>query len=524
MMNRRMLAALCAGRSAVLAICAVLGACGNDRAPSTGDLDDPDAFGVSGLRRLTRTEVTSSVVDVFGVDATDLAATLPEDLFGDGPFDNNYRAQTVSPSVIGGYASFAQQFAARLAAVPGVTMRLGGCAPVAPDDRACFEAIAKRTGRRMFRRPLTAAELDGYGAVILPHARTSGQFATAIEMLGLLLLQHPAFLYRLEPEGALDDFQIATRMSFLLWGSVPDDVLLDAAEAGELDAVGTRAEQAERMLADPRAQRSLHRFHALWLGFSDAPLPAALARDLVDETEHLIDRVVFEEDADWLSIFNWNESYLTPALAQQYGLAVGTGPGWTAYPPGRGGGVLSHGSFLSLGAKFGDTSPTVRGAEIFRRLTCGSLGTIPPNVDTTMAPGQPTDCKPKRYVMRDIDGCKQCHGIIDNIGFGLENYGVDGQWRTTEPGKPGCAIDAAGSWNGTPFSGAQELGALIEADPRVASCATTQLFRFMTGRDEDASDVATLAKLSALYERKASLRSLLVELASSPAIAHRRSE
>lgn len=508
---------------AVLALCVVLAACGNDQVPPS-ELADPDAFGVSGLRRLTRTEVANSVVDVFGVDATDLVAALPEDLVGDNPFDNNYRAQTVSPTVISGYASFAQQYALRLAGATDIAMRLGGCTPASADDRACFDAIAARAGRLMFRRPITAAELDAYGSVILPLAKSNGQFATAIEMLGLLLLQHPAFLYRLEQDGALDDFQIATRMSFLLWGSVPDDDLLDSAEAGDLADTKERGRQAERMLDDPRAQRNLHRFHALWLGFSDAPLPNAIADELRDETNHLIDRVVFEQDADWLAIFNWNESYITPALAQQYGLPAVAGPGWTSYPADRGGGVLAHGSFLSLGAKFGDTSPTVRGAQIFRRLTCGSLGTIPPNVDTDMPPGQPTDCKPQRYVMRDIDGCDQCHGIIDNIGFGLENFGVNGQWRTTEPNRPDCAIDGAGSWAGVAFSGPQQLGALIQNDSRVTDCATTQLFRFMTGRDNDDGDRDTLAILSDVYEDKRSLRSLLVDLVTSPAIAHRKGE
>jgi hypothetical protein len=268
----------------------------------------------------------------------------------------------------------------------------------------------------------------------------------------------------------------------------------------------------------------MHRFHALWLGFSDAPLPANLATDLLDETNRLVDKVVFEQDADWLALFHWNETYVTPALATQYAMPAVSSPGWVSYPAGRGGGVLTHGSFLSLGAKFGDTSPTVRGAEIFKRITCGELGTIPPNVDTDMPPGLPTDCKPQRYSMRDITGCDQCHGIIDNIGFGLENFGVFGQYRTTEPGKTQCSIDGAGMYNGAPFSGPEQLGALIADDPRVSACATTQLFRWMTGRDEDSADEKTLRVIDASYRGKRSLRSLLVELVASPAIANRKGE
>ena len=503
-----------------ITLCALIASCGTDhRLPN--DLNDPGAFGVTGLRRLTRFELVSSVGDVFGVDAAPLQAMLPEDLAGGNPFDNNYRAQTVSPLVVTDYATFAQAYAAQLAATADLPQRLGGCTPAAADDRACFDALASKIGRRMFRRPLAASELAAYAEVILPQAKAAGSFATAVEMLGLLFVQHPAFLYRLEQDGALDDFQIATRMSFLLWGSVPDDALLDVAEAGTLDDAQVRATQAKRMLDDPRAQRNLHRFHALWLGFSDAPLPSALATDLVDETNHLIDRIVFEQDAEWLALFHWNETYLTPALATQYGLPPVTSPGWVAS---RGGGVLTHGSFLSLGAKFGDTSPTVRGAEIFKRITCWRLGTIPPSVDTDMPPGAPTDCKPQRYVMREIDGCKQCHGIIDNIGFGLENFGVFGQWRTTEPDHPQCVIDGAGSLNGLAFSGAEQLGALLADDPSVSACATTQLFRWMTGRDEDYEDQHTLDALDQQYRANRSLRGLLVDLVTSPAIAYRKGE
>ena len=166
----------------------------------------------------------------------------------------------------------------------------------------------------------------------------------------------------------------------------------------------------------------------------------------------------------------------------------------------------------------------MRGAEIFKRLTCGELGTIPPNVDTDMPPGLPTDCKPERYVMREITGCDQCHGIVDNIGFGLENFGVFGQWRTTEPNNLQCVIAAAGAWNGVPFSGAEQLGTLIADDPRVSACATTQLFRYMTGRDESIDDRKTLGVLDEHYRANRSLRSLLLELVTSPAIAHRKGE
>ncbi len=508
---------------AAVALGLALASCGNDRAST--QLGNEDAFGATGLRRLTRFEVVSTLDDVFGVSTTDLESLLPEDMVGTNPFDNNYLSQTVSPVVIGAYAGFAQAYATRLATTPDLAQRLGGCTPSGASDEACFVAIATQAGRRMFRRPLTTDELTRYTETILPFAATSGQFSTAVELLGLLLVQHPAFLYRIErSEGTLDDYEIATRMAFLIWGSGPDDELLDAAEDGKLGSDGTRERQAERMLEDPRSRRNWQRFHAQWLGYSAAPLPAGLAADLTQETNQLVDRIVFDQDADWLALFRWNETFVTPALASHYKLSPASSAGWVQYPAGRAGGVLTHGSFLSLGAKFGDTSPTVRGYEIFKRLTCGHLGTIPTTVDTDQPPGAPSDCKPQRYMMASTPGCEGCHSITDNIGFGLENYGVSGEWRTTELNKPQCAIEAKGSWAGQPYSGPEQLGQLISEDPRVSACATTQLFRFLTGRDEVDTDAAALAALDDDYQDNRSLQHLVIELVKSPSIAFRKGE
>ena len=501
-------------------LCVVLASCTGDPPPQPQGLTDPAAFGITGVRRLTRLEITSSVGAAFGVPADDLVAMLPEDLAGTNPFDNDYEAQTISGLVIENYSTFAQAYAAKLAASPDLAQALGGCTPAGPGDAACFRAVLATAGRRIFRHPLTTDELDAYGAKILPAATATGSFATALEMMGLLLVQHPRFLYRTErPAGDLDDFEIATRMAFLLWGENPDDTLLDAAEGGELVKSENRLTQAQRMLDDPRAQRQLHRFHALWLGYSVAPLPALLADDLRSETEHLIDRVVFEQDADWLALFASDESYLTPALAAQYGLPAIARPAWTAA---RGGGVLSHGTFLTLGAKFGDTSPTVRGNEIYKRITCSDLPPIPPSVDTDMPPGDPSQCKQERYTMRILGGCQDCHGIIDNIGFGLENFGVSGAWRATEPGKPQCAIGGNGIWDGAAFLGVQGLGKRIAEDTRTGACATKQLFRFVAGRDETTDDAATLDALAAEYRDERSLRTMLTGLVASPAIAFRK--
>ncbi|HEY4058093.1 MAG TPA: DUF1592 domain-containing protein [Kofleriaceae bacterium] len=511
----------------VALLAAAAPACTGTISDDTGDDDSTspvDDFGVTGLRRLTRFEVAASVDVAFDASADAFVDLLPEDQSGTNPFDNTYASQTVSPLVIAAYGQFAEAYAQSLAADANITQRLAGCTPATADDRACFDAFAKVVGRRMFRRPLTTDELDRFAGAILPYAKMDGSFATAVELLGELLVQHPAFLYRVEKDGAkLDAHEVATRVAFLAWGAGPDDELLDAADSDALDSAH-RAEQAKRLMATPRAQRNWEHFHALWLGYDSAALPAAVHDDLLSETNHLIDRVVFEQNADWMQLFAATQTYITPALAQLYALPAVTSPQWVTYPAGRGGGVLAQGTVLSIGAKFGDTSPTVRGAQLYARLSCGDLGTIPPGIDTDLPPGLATDCKPQRYTMSTTPGCDGCHGTIDNIGFGLENVGVGGAWRTTEPGKPQCTITGTGTWNNTPFMGPAELGALVAQDPAVSACATKQLFRYMTGRDETANDAAALSALASMRESTPGLADLVVQLAASSAITKHEEE
>jgi hypothetical protein len=380
------------------------------------------------------------------------------------------------------------------------------------------------------RRPFTSAEAERYADLLLPIAMSEKNFKTAVELAIQTWIQNPEFLYRLEIGGgvmvepnlvALSDYEIATELSFLIWGSTPDDALLEKARLGQLKDANVRANEATRLFESPKAREQWQRFHAQWLGYESAILPTALAADMQQESNKLIDRIVFETKSDWLDLFRANETYVTPALATQYGMAGVTTTGWTKYSGARGGGILAHATFLAQGAKFGDTSPTRRGYEIFKRVMCGKLGPIPDNVDTDVPPGSPTDCKPKRYYMRSATSCAGCHSVTDNIGFGLENFGVAGEWRTTEPSNPSCVIDNAGSVGGASFSGPAALGGLLATNEQVSQCAVTQLFRFYSGRPEATEDEPVLNALNTEYLMNRSLKSVIVAMVRSPGFAHR---
>ena len=494
-------------------------------------LHDSAGFGYSGFRRLTATEVVRSVNDIFGVNADSLKAMLPSDDNRLIPFSNEFESQPIAPITIENYRDFSESVSSlfvKQANFASKFSQAAGCSPQGVADRDCFVRFATKFGRRVLRRPFTSAEANFYADQFLPIASGEMNFDAAIELAIQAWLQNPAFLYRIESGSvsgrgitALTDFEIATRLSYFIWGSAPDDELLNEAEAGRLKTPDTRTLQALRMLLDNRAKTQWQQFHAEWMGYQFTALPAALEGDMRQETDHLINKIVFENNQDWLDLFRANETYVTPALAQHYGMGSLTAPRWVSYSGNRGGGILAHATFLSKGAKFGDTSPTLRGYEIYKRLMCGKLGQIPAGIDTDNPPGNPTDCKLQRYSMRQNQACATCHNITDNIGFGLENFSVSGQWRTTETNNPNCQINAEGSVGGQSFAGPTELGRLIANNPSTSQCAVTQLFRFFSGRLEEGSDEDVLTALNVEYLKYRSLKSLIVSMVKSPAFVHK---
>lgn len=499
--------------------------------PDASALERPGAFGATGLRRLSKAELQGSLVSLFGVDPGALLATLPDDGSTRIPFDDDYTSQSASPTLILSLSAFADAYAALVTADPARRdLVLAGCLPSGPADAACFEALIRALGRRMLRRPLVAAEVGRY-AVLLAFAEEEGRFDSAVELLISALIQHPEQLYRIETGAIstrdsalieLEPFAVAARLAFLLSGAAPDEALLSAAESGALRTPSERRAQAERLLATPAAARHWARFHAQWLGYFGLTLPGPIAADFSAETERLVARLLESTTLPWLSVFTAEDTYLTPALAEHYGLPRPAAPGWVRYPPARGGGLLSHGTMLAQGSKFGDTSPTLRGARLLERVLCGQLGTPPTDVDTdNPPPGPPGACKTELYTMRGDARCAGCHARTDNLGFGLENLGATGQWREREPGRPSCVIEGRGQVAGQDFRGPRELGAILASSSEVRRCASLQLFRFTVGRPELPADQETLGALAAQVELSPRLADLLLALAASPALAHR---
>ena len=312
----------------------------NATPPAVGQdaLASPVGFGYVPLRRLSAYEVQRTVSHALGVPvpATLLATYWPADapLDPDAPFDNNAPGQLAQ--VVGGslgvqdkLAEFSERAVALLddAALDALIP----CAPSGPDDTVCFNAFIDKMGPLLLRRPMTANDHASF-APLLDESITDGDFRSGARLALRAMLIDLEFFYHVEGTqptseptvSRLTDGELATRMAFLIWGRGPDAQLLDQAAAGAFADPGTIRTEAIRMLVTRDAFDHISRIHAMWLGYDGGFLgdDPQLAADLQQETSMLLERVLFDDTPrPWSTLFTSNESYLTPRLADHYGIS-----------------------------------------------------------------------------------------------------------------------------------------------------------------------------------------------------------
>jgi hypothetical protein len=508
---------------------------------------DDRVFFASAIRRLTKGELRQTIVDLTGLDLAGELAKFPEDFAEAGDvfaFDNKYAHQQPSAALIEAARNLADVAGARVLSDAAVRQRVIGCTPTGAGDQACLRGFITRFGRRALRRPLTPAEIDAFAAKVQPLALEANDFNRAVALVVRAMLQNVEFLYRTEigqPVAGVDRLfkltgpEVATRLSFLLWGTAPDDGLLDSALAGDrLGSPQSIRAAAERMLADPRARRGVGRFHALWLGYERTAPPASLAPAMNQETQKLIEKVVFEDKRPWRELFTARETYVDAALAAHYGLPAPAGAaGWVSYGASGRQGILSHGTFLGVERKHEDTSPTMRGHFIRTRLLCAPVPPPPPNlnVDIDAVPSD-GNCKSDRYNMWQKDGCKACHALMDPIGFGLERFDRTGKARTVAPadaGKTGCELTGRGEFLGAgaaePFEGVAGLSDRLVDSGALERCLTTQLASFMLGREPRGEEVELFSRVAGRFTADGQrFDRLLLDLVSLPGFGYRVAE
>ena len=492
-------------------------------------------YGPTGLHRLSRIEYDNTLADLLGDKSRSGFASLPEDV--NDPFDNDFSTQFVSGALIASAESLAAGAATRALADATRRNTLIGCTPSGAGDQTCLEAFVRAFGRRAFRRPLTDEEVTAYLG-LSAFAVEANDFNVGVELVLRAILQDPSFLYRVETGTAvpgknglyvLDDYQVGARLSYFLWGSTPSDRLLDMAAAGALSTEAGRRAAATELLADPRGVERIKQFHAFWLAYDQLPVAADMATAMRAETDALVGRVVFERRGDYFDLFNATETFVNDALATHYGL---TPPGsttgaWVPYGASPRRGILSHGTLMAAGAKFDDTSPTLRGVFVRNRLLCQTIAPPPPTVAVDEPPVSTTSpCKVDRYAAHRSGGCAQCHNQTDPIGFGLENYDRTGAYRTADKDNPQCAISGDGEVVGLgTFNGPAGLADLITGSGNLESCLVTQLYRMALGRRESPGDMPTVTKLADRFTQNGrKFDELLIDVIADPAFIHRQLE
>jgi hypothetical protein len=513
---------------------------GADSPNATAGTPGADYDGAESVaRRLSRAELDNTLRDLVGDETSPASGALAEDLYA--PYDNDYGSQLASSAYVESLEVFATDVAKRALENPKQRAKLITCTPSSGADKSCFGQVATNLLSRAFRRPLAAGEADAYLPLLdlanEPDAELVGgtSFNTAVSLLVRSVIQDPEFLYRIEAGAAtktprlfaLTDHEIASRLSFLLWGSGPDAALRTAADSGELGDPKKRRAQAERLLADARAREQLHRFHAMWLGYRAIPQSPALAAAFARETNALLDRVIFDEPQSYLNLFSFKETYLDATLADHYGLPHPSGDtGWVPYGDSGRAGILSHGAVLSAFGKFSDTSPTQRGIFVRTRLMCQELSPPPPSVmaDKPPAGDQGAVCKYDRYAAhRTSSSCAGCHSLTDGIGFGLENYDLAGRYRTHDDGLTQCTITGQGEIAGVgTFHGPAELGALLVDKGLIDACIVRQYLQFALGHKLNDSDASAVTQLTQRFaDSDHALMDLILNFVESDAFARR---
>ncbi|MDQ3032117.1 MAG: DUF1592 domain-containing protein [Myxococcota bacterium] len=509
---------------------------GQSRDPGPASCGTPHVA-ASALGRLTRVEYDYAIEDLLGDTSGPARTFAPDDVTTGFEVGG-----TVSPLLAEQYLDTATVIAERATAdLPALT----GCASTLADE-ACAQHFIERVGRRAYRRALTSEEsasllaLYREGAMLQDHR-------TGMQLVLEAMLVSPSFLYHVEAAGPdvatgaivpLNGFEVASRLSFFLWRSLPDDELLDAADAGELDDPFNVEMQARRMLEDERAMRGIRDFHRQWLELDrlarverDATVYPEFSDELAADMRTSLDLYlddVMQNGSSMDTLFRGGFAYVNERLAPIYGIEGVTGDEMRRMPidETQRAGLLTQPALLTLHGKSNQSDPIHRGIFVRTRMLCQQLPPPPDDIDIVPPDLEPGLTTRERFSQhREEPSCAGCHVLIDPIGFGFENYDALGRFRTDEEGQ---TIDASGEVvqggdASGEFDGLIELTDQLASSEAVRSCMARQWFRFATQRIETSADRCSLEDLDQRFEDSGyDIRELMVGLVAIDAFTHRR--
>lgn len=493
------------------------------------------------LTRLNRAEYDNTARDLLGDGAHTALSVLPADS-GDGAFDNNAAALSIDPSLAGNYLELAEKLAENALATNSPGRKL--LVTCTATDNACARQIADGFATRAWRRPLASGEGDKLYAIYTATRSAGFTFDQGIQMVAEAALMSPNFLFRPEIDAMIDStathavapYELATRLSYFLWSSMPDATLETSAGSGELATTTGLAKQVQRMWTDPRAEAFHSRFPGLWLRTLDVGIAKQPASDVFPSYSPAIEAAMETEtarymrefvtaDVDFLDFINAKFTYLNQTLAQFYGIPGQFGNDFTRVDlssNSQRGGILTQGAFLTVTSPPERTSPVMRGQWVLARIVMSAPPPPPPDVPpieaTPVAPG--TSMRQRMAVHAANPACVGCHNLMDPIGFGLENYDGIGRFRTSDNGAP---VDSSGTLFGQAFNGALELESILRNDPRVPRSVVTYLASYALGRELGSDDQCAIDTLSAGFAQdRYRMTSLVARVAGSELMRSRR--
>lgn len=501
----------------------------------------PDEPSAAFTRRLTHEEFDNTIADLLGIEGQPSAA-LAADVAVQG-FTNNVTGQNVTPTLAEQYITIVEDLSRQSTA--NLNGRLG-CDPAALGEEACVQQFIGSFGKKAWRRPLTTDE-QTRALELFRTARAEYELDVSVQMLVQYFLLSPHFMYLVEPLPAgaapgsivpLDGWKVASRLSYFLLGSMPDDDLLAAAEAGSLDTPDGVATEARRLLQLPRARQRIGLFFVEWLRlrtidklqkdptlFPDFDL--SMGQLLKEQVELFAQAVIIDDGGTARDLLTAPFTFVNNRLAPLYGVEAPAGSTMSrvTLDATKRAGLLTHAAVLATYAHQNQTDPVTRGKFIRESVLCDTVPGVPAGLVVTAPEVVPGATTRERFKQHQEDpGCSGCHALMDPIGLGFENFDPIGQWRDMDNG---LAVDATGEIIGTDvagtFNGAVELSEKLAASEQTMACFAKTWLRFALGRSEAATDKGGLAVAGDHFEAAGfKMTELLVALAQTNTFRHQR--
>jgi len=476
------------------------------------------------LRRLTSSEYRNTVQDVLGAGYM-VPASLPQDASTNGWMSIAMSSISVSQSGVDKYEVAAFEIAEHVIGSPTKRAALVNCGSDNPLELTCMREFVASVGAKLWRRPMTEQEVNAYAQPALTAATTLDSFDEGLKFALAGLLQSPNFVYRTEygepdPDRPglrkLTGYEVASKLSYLIWGTAPSDYTIGLAESGKLSTPAQIRSEAERMLASQRARETLNEFWGEYLeigGINDVvkdqfvypEFGPGLASDMREETLRFMEYLVFDARADMRDMFTSRVTFVNPALAELYRLPAELTPArdfeQIEMPLDMERQVvLGQASVLTVQSHVVATSPTYRGKFIKTALLCDPPPPPPPSVVAILPEADPNVGEQTlRQRLEDYfaePSCGACHQLTDVIGFSLENFNGIGRFRTKDNGLP---IDSTGNYKGETFTNMVGFTDLLAKDPDAMNCMVRRSYRHVVGRVEGEADEPLVQEIEAKY-------------------------